>query len=204
MSDTSRAVMSVRQAAELDHALARNGWKAAEIKKLGAGDTLTRVRYLLQNKVYLANLQHIIDCDTDPDPPDRLYDGGWVVAEHQKRGLWMWNSSVIDLYFAYSKCAGRIVPGHEVRIKLGTKSVLNANVLDYLLKNQQLLPQDLKKDKEGRVLNIFFWGTVYRRSDALKPYYVRYLYWNGEMWECSQRSLDDAWGRNDLAPALYE
>ena len=37
MSDTF--IMSARQAAELDHALERNGWTPAEVKKLSQGDT---------------------------------------------------------------------------------------------------------------------------------------------------------------------
>ena len=46
MGDTF--VMSSRQAAELDHAFERNGWTAADVKKLSAGDTLAQVLHVVR------------------------------------------------------------------------------------------------------------------------------------------------------------
>lgn len=40
-------VMTSRQAAELDHALERNGWTAEEVKQLSSGDTLRALRAIV-------------------------------------------------------------------------------------------------------------------------------------------------------------
>ena len=49
------------------------------------------------------------------------------------------------------------------------------NVLDYLLKNSQLIPEEWK----GKA--VFFWGTIFRDSDG--SLYVRYLHWSGASWQ---------------------
>ena len=47
-------VMSVRQAAELDYALARNGWTPEEVKKLSTGNLLSDVREVLRGFAEIA------------------------------------------------------------------------------------------------------------------------------------------------------
>lgn len=51
MTDTF--VMSVRQSAELDHAFQRNGWTAADVKKLSQGRTLADVLRLIKGELKL-------------------------------------------------------------------------------------------------------------------------------------------------------
>jgi hypothetical protein len=65
--------------------------------------------------------------------------------------------------------------------------VMNANVLDYLLANPDLIPEEWKKDEKGNTRYIFFWGTVYRRSNG--NLCVRCLYWDDSGWYWSLRWL---------------
>ncbi|MDO8633009.1 MAG: hypothetical protein Q7K38_00455, partial [Candidatus Wildermuthbacteria bacterium] len=69
--------------------------------------------------------------------------------------------------------------------ELAGKPVMNANVLDYLLKNPHLIPDEWK----GKYL--FFWGTVYRGSVGCL--YVRYLCWRGVRWGWDCRWLGSGW-----------
>ncbi len=74
------------------------------------------------------------------------------------------------------------------------KKVLNANVLEYLLKNPRAIPEEWK----GKY--VFFWGTIYRRSDG--RLYVRCLVWDGSQWYWSYYWLDiDFNGLNPAAVA---
>ncbi len=136
-------------------------------------------------KVGRMKSKHIIDCDALPSIPD-----GWSIEEHRKGGKLEWNSEKVSLYLSEIQKTGLIV-GNELRKELNHKTVLNACVLDYLLDNPHLIPEDWK----GKC--IFFWGTVYRRRNG--GLFVRYLYWNGGRWRWSVRWLDGDWHSSDPA-----
>jgi hypothetical protein len=62
------------------------------------------------------------------------------------------------------------------------ENCLNANILDYLLENQELIPESWKN------IIVFFLGTQY--YDPLGNICVRYLCWFGEGgWGWSCRSI---------------
>ncbi|MFA6536495.1 MAG: hypothetical protein WC250_01515 [Candidatus Paceibacterota bacterium] len=50
MCDNKSAIMTTRQAAELDHAFGRNGWTSEDVKKLSAGNTLVQVLRVIRNQ----------------------------------------------------------------------------------------------------------------------------------------------------------
>ena len=81
--------------------------------------------------------------------------------------------------------------GNNLRQELDDQPTLNANVLDYLLAHPELIPEEWK----GKA--VFFWGTIYRRSDG--GLYVRCLYWGGSKWRWHGRWLDN--GFNSGNPA---
>lgn len=70
------------------------------------------------------------------------------------------------------------------------QKILNAKVLDFLLENQHLIPEDWKQQKR-----IFFAGTIYEWAYGMM--HARYLMWNGNEWESSSSSL--AWGDDPVA-----
>jgi len=184
MGDKSNnEVMGVRQAGELDHAMARNGWTPDDVKWLSSGDTLRDVLKLRSGTHVIApigSVRHIIDCDADPFVPE-----GWSIEEHVKSGQLEWDLAKIELYLHESQENFGPLGGHDLRLFLSSKSMMNANVLDYLLANQGLIPEEWK----GKA--IFFWGTIYRDLDGRLC--VRCLYWNGKRWD---------WGFNYLASAF--
>lgn len=130
-------------------------------------------------------LERLIDCDADPFLPN-----SWKVEEHQKGGLFKWDSAQVNLFLSESQRKG-VQGSHELRKELAGKPVLNANVLDYLLAHPHLIPEEWKK------LFVFFWGTIYR--DSVGGLCVRYLCWHGDWWHWDYHWLRDA--LNDLRPA---
>lgn len=128
-------------------------------------------------------VKNIIDCDADPYvPADRRE---YIVEEHQKGGQFEWDPAQVELYLSDAQKDGRI-EGNKLRKELEGKPVLNANVLDYLLKNSHLIPEEWK-DKY-----VFFWGTIYRSQydPDDSDLYVRFLNWVGDRWCYSTRRLD--------------
>lgn len=117
----------------------------------------------------IAVLEHVIDCDASPYVPD-----GWKVEEHQKGGQFKFDAAQVQLFLAEGQQNGKVLEGNKLRKDLADKLVLNANVLDYLLANPHLIPEEWK----GKY--VFFWGTVYRSSDG--NLCVRYLGWFGGRW----------------------
>ena len=128
-----------------------------------------------------AVVQHVIDCDADPYLPD-----GWKgVEEHQKGGSFTFDAASVSLYLSDRQKKRPWLVGHKLREELKGKSVMNANVLDYLLAHSELIPESWK----GQY--VFFWGTIYRGSgDGL---YVRYLYWYGDGWDWGSFWLGRGW-----------
>lgn len=182
MSD--KFVMSTRQAAELDHALERNGCTPAHVKKMSSGSILTDFRQVLDGYAIITVPEHLIDCDADPVP------GVWSVEEHRKGGMFQWDSAKVKLWLANGQKGGGRIEVNILRKELAKKPVLNANVLDYLLANPHLIPDEWNI--------VFFWGTIYRGQDG--NLYVRYLYRDSGRWRWDARWLGCLWdGRNPAA-----
>jgi hypothetical protein len=167
--DNDQLMLDVGQANEIKLAARRAGATNADLKRLSEGDVFAQILPVLRGFGEVMIIKHIIDCDAKPFVPD-----GWKVEEHIKGGQFKWDSSQIEPYLDKSQKNGKSIVGNKLRELLAGKSALNANVLDYLLANTELIPEEWK----GKY--IFFWGTVYRNSDG--RLYVRYLYWNGDRW----------------------
>jgi len=112
---------------------------------------------------------HIIDCDSSPFVPK-----GWKVDSHRKGGQLEWNPANVHIYLSEHQKGGKSIEGNKLLKELEGKPVLNANVLDWLLAHQELIPEEWK----GKY--VFFWGTIYRYSDGYLC--VRSLYQFGDRW----------------------
>jgi hypothetical protein len=174
--------------AQFATACAKEGVEPSHLDALCARkDLLQAIPKLLRGEAELNLVRHMIDCEAYPFTPD-----GWKVEEHKKDKKMVWSQTSVKLHFANSQKDGNIIKGDELRKELKDESVLNANVLDYLLKNPQLIPEEWK-DKA-----VFFWGTIYRNSDG--DLCVRYLYWGDRSWNWNYGWLVNIWNSN--LPAL--
>jgi len=95
--------------------------------------------------------------------------------------VFKWNAANVALYLDKGQENGGWIEGNKLLKELANKPVLNANVLDYLFAHPHLIPEEWK-DKI-----VFFWGTIYRQHGDLC---VRYLYWNGGIWDLSSGRWD--------------
>lgn len=189
--------LGVGLAQELEHAFNRNGFVSLdEIKALTKGDFLGRVRNVQLGLAEIKPIEHAIDLGADPFLPD-----GWSVEEHQKGSVAKLERRGDDLYLDGKKIEfwlskpqkkGNSIMGNELRKELAKMPVLNANVLDHLLKHPQLIPETWKQDADGNTRYIFFWGTVYRDSGG-SSLCVRCLYWYGGAWNWGLDWLGHDW-----------
>ncbi|MDO8594006.1 MAG: hypothetical protein Q7R93_00635 [bacterium] len=181
----SDLMLDVDQAGELKAAFRRGNWTNQEIKRLCEGNVLADVRRVVLGHASVTVMEHVIDCDANPFVPK-----GWGVEEHHEGGQFKFDASQVEFYLSAAQKKGSI-EGNKLRKELVDKPVLNANVLDYLLKNPHLIPDEWK----GKYL--FFWGTVFRSSGG--SLCVRCLDWNDGRWD-----WDDGWlggGWNGHSPA---
>ncbi|MEI6835703.1 MAG: hypothetical protein WCK59_02620 [Candidatus Falkowbacteria bacterium] len=141
-----------------------------------------KIENRLQGNGFLAKSSRgkLIDLKAEPYLPK---SEEWIVEEHL--GYW----SLDSIRFKASEIIlfpgpnDRIANGYDLRTELsrGNKLILNGNVLDWLLANQEYIPEEWK----GKYIH--FLGTVYRRlgcnfSEAYKredALHVRSLYWGG-------------------------
>ncbi|HPY08956.1 MAG: hypothetical protein ACOX0H_01690 [Patescibacteria group bacterium] len=175
-------MLDVSQAAELKLAFRRTGWNNAEIKTLSEGDILADVLKVIRGQAKIKMNEssgHLIDCDAAPFIPSGNFN--WSVEEHKKGGLFKFDPAKISLYM-FGEEGHDTNSGHDFRQKLMKKSVINANVLDYLLAHPELIPEDWK----GKF--IFFWGTIYH--DLNDELFVRCLTYLSK-WIWCYHSLDE-------------
>lgn len=128
----------------------------------------------------------LIDCNAQPFIPK-----GWRVEMHIPSGMWEWNQN-IPFYLSEEQKKGKndnnfsCSTGNDLRKELENKPVLNANVLDYLLKHQELIPESWKNQ------STFFWGTIYCYTNGYLC--VRCLDWVANQW---------CWGYRYLSHVFY-
>ena len=118
----------------------------------------------------------VINCDATPRSLE-----GLEVDAHQHGGEYAFDASHVELHLNDGQRHDRCIRGDKLHKRLSERLVLNANVLDHLLDNPNLIPDEWRLDERGCIRNIVFWGTIYRdRSDDR---YVRYLYWRENGWD---------------------
>lgn len=185
----SDLMLDVGQANELKLAFRRADYSNDDIKWLCEGNVLADVRRVRLGHAAITVVSHVIDCDADPFVPD-----GWSVEEHQKGGSFQWDASKVELWLANGQKNGEVkaTESKNLRKEMARKVPLNACVLDYLLANPHLIPEEW----EGK--HVFFWGTVYcNRHGFLR---VRCLYWSDdERWYWGSRWLGSLWFDGDPA-----
>lgn len=182
-------MLDVGQANEIKLAARRAGATNTDLKKLSEGDMFAKVLPVIRGMADVVVVNHVIDCDADPFVPD-----GWKVIEHKKGGHLKWDPAKISLYLPEKQRDGKVIEGNKLRKELEKMPVINANVLDYLLANPHLIPEEWK----GKY--VFFWGTIYRFSDG--DLCVRYLYWLGDGWYWIFLWLGFGWHSHDPAALL--
>lgn len=165
---------------DIDPEVARN-WE-----KNGKALTKALRGVLLPPEVIAPSGSRTIDCDIDPFLPE-----DWKVEKHKRCGQLTFDPSKVELYLSDGQKGDKYIVGDKLRKELVDKPVLNANVLDYLLANPDLIPEDWKVDESGNTRYIFFWGTVYR--GRLGDLYVRSLYWYDDGWCWGTDWLGNDW-----------
>mgnify|MGYP006893377473 CR=1 FL=1 len=110
----------------------------------------------------------------------------------------------VELFLSERQMGDKRIVGHELRKELenGEQVLLNSNVLDYLYDHPELFPKHWKKkNKNGEIQYIFFWGSVFRDpSDG--GLCVRYLSWRFGSLRRDDRWLGNGWDRRFPSASL--
>lgn len=116
----------------------------------------------------------------------------WTVERHEP--MKSFDPKSLQLHFEPEQEKGYI-KGEVLAERMKGKG-LNSNVLEYLLKHTELIPEDWKNRY------VFFWGTVYRHADG--DLCVRYLFWDGGRWGWDYDWLVSDWRSSDPAAVSSE
>ena len=119
---------------------------------------------------------------------------GWDIRESDQMksrffGGWNFNLNNLELYRLDEQKQQRFISGNDLRNRLEGKIVMGAQLLDFLLANSYLVPEEWKKK------TVLFWGTIYR-DDGDKPCvrYLQFLDGSRPRWGWSYRLLDGSYG----------
>lgn len=176
----SELMLDVSQAHELKMAFRRAGYSNTEIKRLCEGSALADVRQVLLGHSAITPVVCVIDCEAAPLTPCD-YLGGHPLMNlhrHEKSGQLNFPATQIEqMLLNATECSyteGRLLNSDAC-------ARLNANVLDFFLLNQHLIPEKLK-NKE-----VFFWNTRYCNPNSQysidDSQYIRCLFWGDDKWK---------------------
>jgi hypothetical protein len=177
---------------DLLRALEAAGYSEADIARLLRDDLLANLLPVVRGKAVVME-GHIIDCDADPFLPD-----GWKSVEsNRKHGQLLWSPDKVELWLSQEQHRDDKIVDRYLWDKLLEQSLLNANVLDYLLKHPYLIP------KEWRGKWVYFWGTVYLdRSSSLSVRCLKLKHRGQCLWDYNW--IKEYFGGNDPAAVLCE
>jgi hypothetical protein len=140
------------------------------VRSAGHPDRFSERHFALAMEDQLSVLcepQHLIDCDTPPRTfPAKFSSTRWVIARHSTHGHFYWKASAVQLVLVSCRRKNDETIGAEIPAELEGKRTLNANVLNYLLANPELIPKDWRSKE------VCFWGTIYRVSNMDNSYHV--------------------------------
>ncbi len=108
-----------------------------------------------------------------------------------------WNPAKVSLYLSEKQqrkreCDfGKIL---EKDLNDRNEPICNANVLDYLLLHQELIPE------EWRGMTIYFWGTKYLLPSGNRC--IRCMGWDGKKWRSGRSRIDRAFTADTPAICL--
>lgn len=107
---------------------------------------------------------HIVNCNESPilSLDDLRFDVkthykmGKVKLENRDGDLYV-NGQKVVRYLSREQNAGEFISSKNIRKKLSKKLILNACILEHLIDNPELIPEEWKNGMT------FFWGTILRR-----------------------------------------
>ena len=147
----------------------------------------------------------IVDLSTPPKLPfdgatiEANAGGGKVKIEKRKDGELYVDGKKVILHLSERQQNGKVIQGHELREELTGKPVLHPNIMDALMEYPELFPESWKKDENGNIRYIFFWGAIFRDADG--DLYVRYVYFGDGRWRVHDDWLNGGW-RSSYPSAL--
>ena len=129
----------------------------------------------------MVSSSHIIDLDilSSICTYEPCYPGiDLLVYQHKPMGQLVWDPCRIYLLLSLGQMSFGNISGHRAREELAHERVLNANLLDYLVHNQHLIPENWKR------YEVYFWGTIYKVNNLKSPNsFVRCLVWENGKWD---------------------
>lgn len=150
-------------------------------------------RFLAVQRIRVVNATTLmVNLDAAPKLPfggatvESHTTGGWVRVQRLNDGLYV-DGRKVALYLSeqlFERRKGRmLIRSYEFRYELTGKPVLNANILDALYENINMIPEDYKRNEADKIRFICFWETIYRDPYA-DVRLVRGLYFLGGIWRC--------------------
>jgi len=149
--------------------------------------------------------QLVVDCDARPRIPSGLsLEGegtehrtmGKITLEKRADGKLYANGREVVRYLSPNQQNSKVIQGHKLREELKGKRILNACILDALLANPELIPDDWKNGVT------YFWGTIFRDADG--DLYVEDLDWDGGGWYWGYDGLGNVWNADEPAACLAD
>ncbi|MEI7512405.1 MAG: hypothetical protein WCK01_03025 [Candidatus Uhrbacteria bacterium] len=166
----------------------KTGWTTEDFTRLTQNVEVNEsVLTLIRGQTTPQGSQYVIDCDSPPFVPSK-FASRMAKDEVGNRliGKVEWSRDMARLHQhprLKNPTMFYMVRVVDLMKDLKDRTVLPANVLDFLMDHQELIPVDWQD------MYVLFLGTVYRQNGT-SPF-VRGLHYEDDKWNHSQSSLED-------------
>jgi hypothetical protein len=180
-------LFSIGAVNQLSDALEEAGFSPQDLTELRQFKQLHLIKRILRGEAEIKITRHLINLDVEP----KLEKGFLYRGRGGRGGIWEFTPDM-EIYISRRQKKGcPTISDIEDEKGLTNKRYLNANVLDYLLENPEIIPEKWK----GKI--IVFAATEYC-TENLKYVFVRCLYWTGQEWASSRHQTNKG-----LRPNFY-
>lgn len=202
------AIMTSRQAAELDFAFERNGYTSKNVKKMSQGNILAELLPVLNGYAEVVWHRHIIDLSVPCKLPFADAKHVYVrapksgVVELERRGDRLYyDGKVIDLLLSEKQNSDDGIIGRELCEELETRGGnLGGNILDHLVVHPELWPESWKMDAQRKRIYVSFWGDIFCDPDG--SLCVRGGYWEDNKVMTGYEWLSHDWVSNEPSASV--
>jgi len=119
----------------------------------------------------------------------------WKKFVHKENGVFYWDPKKVRLFVAKDQELDTVSSGKLQKIfKEKNINVLNSNLLFFLVKHQELIPEDWRDEV------VVFWGTIYKAKGD--RFYVLTLEWQIDRYAISYMWINDYFGKHEPTAIL--
>ncbi|MBL7022414.1 hypothetical protein ISR92_03800 [Patescibacteria group bacterium] len=187
MKKEENLILGVTQAAEIQRAARKVGYRPEDLKQLSDAKKMVKILFYLRGLAEIESGPQVFNRLDQLKVPENLsvFRNGNSIDEAGIDSPPILPESY-ELFLLGSQNTGNGIDGRELRKVLMKRQCMDANYLFYMLEHQEIIPESF----DG--YSIFFWGTILMGGKPGRQYVPYMFRYKGEIeWRAGYKETND-------------